>query len=135
MTFRILDFDGRGGSGRPGLLGGRGKNYGNKTDNIQWRFKRYTLMKNNYFMSYILDKFKAATLAVLTGFVIGSLGVIWPWKFTLEKTIGTKTVVTGYQWQLPALEKPLLLAVLLMLAGAGLVLLLDRIAGKKESKK
>ena len=86
-------------------------------------------------LSYILEKFKAATLAVLTGFVIGSLGVIWPWKFTLEKMVGEKIVVTGYTWQLPAADKPFLLAVLLMLAGAGLVLLLDKIAGTKETKK
>jgi hypothetical protein len=43
--------------------------------------------------------------------------------------------VTGYTWQLPAADKPFLLAVLLMLAGAGLVLLLDKIAGDKETKK
>ena len=86
-------------------------------------------------LSYILEKFKAATLAVLTGFVIGSLGVIWPWKITLEKMLGEKTIVTGYTWQLPAFDKPFLLAMLLMLAGAGLVLLLDKIANTKKTKK
>ena len=86
-------------------------------------------------LSYILEKFKAATLAVLTGFVIGSLGVIWPWKITLEKMVGEKIVVTGYTWQLPAVDKPFALAMLLMLAGVGLVLLLDKIAGTKRSKK
>jgi hypothetical protein len=67
--------------------------------------------------------------------VIGSLGVIWPWKFTLEKPVGEKTVVTGYTWQLPAADKPFLLAVLLMLAGAGLVLLLDKISVNKKTEK
>ena len=86
-------------------------------------------------LSYILEKFKAATLAVLTGFVIGSLGVIWPWKSTLKETVGEKTVVTGYTWQLPAADKPFLLAVLLMLAGAGLVLLLDKISVNKKTEK
>ena len=86
-------------------------------------------------ISYILEKFKTTTLAVLTGFVIGSLGVIWPWKITLEKMVGNKPVVTAYTWQLPAVDKPFLLAMLLMLAGAGLVLLLDKIAGTKKSEK
>ena len=86
-------------------------------------------------LSYILEKFKAATLAVLTGFVIGSLGVIWPWKITLERVVDEKTVVTGYTWQLPAVDKPFFLAMLLMLAGAGLVLLLDKIANIKKTKK
>ena len=86
-------------------------------------------------LSFILEKFKAATLAVLTGFVIGSLGVIWPWKFTLKKMVGEKTVVTGYTWQLPEPDNDLLLAILLMLAGASLVLLLDKTAGTKETKR
>jgi hypothetical protein len=38
-------------------------------------------------------------------------------------------------WHLPPIDKPLLLAVLLMLAGAGLVLLLDKLAGKRRSHK
>ena len=86
-------------------------------------------------LSFILDRFKATTLAMLTGFVTGSLAIIWPWKTTLTKAIGEKTAVTGYQWNLPEPGKPLLLALLLMLAGAGLVLLLDKLAGKRRSHK
>jgi len=86
-------------------------------------------------VSFILDRFKATTLAMLTGFVAGSLAVIWPWKTTLTKTIGEKTSVTGYQWNLPEPNKPLLLAVLIMLAGAGLVLLLDKLAGNHKARK
>ncbi len=86
-------------------------------------------------LSFILDRFKATTLAMLTGFVAGSLAVIWPWKTTLTKTISEKTAVTGYQWNLPELNKPLLLAVLIMLAGAGLVLLLDKLAGNHKTRK
>jgi putative membrane protein len=96
----------------------------------------------------VLDKFKSTVLAVLTGFVAGSLAVIWPWK---DKLIGTesgeqiytpamalpeKYKLMAYQnWHLPPIGESLLLAVLLMLAGAGLVLLLDKIAGGGETKK
>ena len=86
-------------------------------------------------LSFIFDRFKATTMAVLTGFVIGSLAVIWPWKTTMTKTIGEKTAVTGYQWNLPAPDKPLLLAILIILAGAGLVLLLDKLAGNHKARK
>ena len=86
-------------------------------------------------LSFILDRFKATTMAVLTGFVTGSLAVIWPWKTTMTKTIGEKTAVTGYQWNLPAPDKPLLLAILIILAGAGLVLLLDKLAGNHKARK
>ncbi len=31
-------------------------------------------------LGYLFDKFKNQTIALLTGFVLGSLGFIWPWK-------------------------------------------------------
>ena len=86
-------------------------------------------------LSFILDRFKATTLAMLTGFVAGSLAVIWPWKTTFTKTIGEKTAVTGYQWNLPEPGKPLLLALLIILAGSGLVPLLDKLAGNHKARK
>ena len=82
-------------------------------------------------LSYVLGKFKAATLAGLSGFVIGSLAVIWPWKTEITKQFEGKVKVTGYEWNYPAPDQALFHAVLLMLAGAGLVLILDRIAGPK----
>ena len=85
-------------------------------------------------LSFVLDKFKAPTLAGLTGFVIGSLGVIWPWKTKLLQTFNEKIKVTGYDWNLPTPDQNLFHALLLMLAGAGLVLILDRIAGEKPAK-
>ena len=98
-------------------------------------------------LSVILDKFKATVLAVLTGFVAGSLAVIWPWKdISIQTGTGQQTIhpeellPEGYRilafqnWHLPPIGESLLHAVLLMLAGAGLVLLLDKIAGTKETK-
>ena len=82
-------------------------------------------------LSYVLGKFKSATLAGLTGFVIGSLAVIWPWKTEITKKFEGKVKVTGYEWNYPSPDQTLFHAVLLMLAGAGLVLILDRIAGSK----
>ena len=86
-------------------------------------------------LSIVLEKFKSITMALLTGFIIGSLAVIWPWKEEIKSTFGSKEKVTGYQWHLPAADNMLLLALLLMLAGAGLVLILEKIAGNpaKES--
>ena len=84
-------------------------------------------------LSYVLDKFKAPTLAGLTGFVIGSLAVIWPWKTEITKQFEDKVKVTGYEWNYPVPDQALFHALLLMLAGAGLVLILDRIAGPKPA--
>jgi len=86
-------------------------------------------------LSIVLEKFKSITMALLTGFIIGSLAVIWPWKEEIRSMFGGKEKVTGYQWHLPVPDNMLLLALILMLAGAGLVLILEKIAGNpaKES--
>ncbi len=54
-------------------------------------------------ISYILKKHYDATIALLTGFVIGSLLIIWPWKTAAETIIGRngETKIIAYQWNLP----------------------------------
>ena len=45
-------------------------------------------------LKYILDKHRNNTLALLTGFIIGALNKIWPWKEVLESMeVGGKTLV------------------------------------------
>ena len=72
---------------------------------------------------------------MLTGFVAGSLLVIWPWKVPIMQTftVGEKVKekVIGYDWNLPDLSMATLCAVLLMIAGALLVLLLERAGAVK----
>ncbi len=38
------------------------------------------LVTLSHFLSYLLKKYKWATNAAILGFIIGSLGVVWPWK-------------------------------------------------------
>lgn len=45
------------------------------------------LMAFSRFLSWLLDNYHATTLAVLIGFLIGSLNVTWPWKIVLESFI------------------------------------------------
>ncbi len=87
-------------------------------------------------LAIVLEKFKATTMALLTGFIVGSLAVIWPWKEEIKTTFNGKEKVTGYEWHLPLPDEMFLLAILMMLAGAGLVLILEKIASNttKEEK-
>lgn len=100
------------------------------------------LMTFSRVLSFILDKWHHGTLSLLTGFVAGSLLVIWPWKikqylmgdggeFALRKG---KKILIGYEWYLPAPDQQLLLAVLIMMAGAALVPLLEFFANPKPAK-
>ena len=97
------------------------------------------LMAFSRVLSFILEKWHYATLSLLTGFVAGSLIVIWPWKMNKyllgdggEAVLSKgKKILIGYEWHLPTQDQQLLLTVLLMLAGAGLVPILEFLAGNK----
>ncbi|WP_055435534.1 DUF368 domain-containing protein [Lacinutrix algicola] len=44
------------------------------------------LVTFSHVLSYILKHYKSVTTASIIGFIIGSLGVVWPWKETIFKT-------------------------------------------------
>ena len=44
------------------------------------------LVTFSHALNYILKHYKNITLATIVGFIIGSLGVVWPWKETIYKT-------------------------------------------------
>ena len=48
------------------------------------------LLSFSKLLKWMFAKFKNATLAVLTGFIIGSLNKIWPWKETLTWRTNSK---------------------------------------------
>ena len=89
-------------------------------------------------LSWLFDRFRDATVASLTGFIIGSLLVIWPWKERVflkdEAGIvllrGDEPVEAGYQWLAPPWGEPVTWAAFgLMLCGCVLVLVLELVAG------
>lgn len=86
-------------------------------------------------LKWLFDHYSNLTLAVLTGFIAGSLNKIWPWKKVLETAqFGDKSVVIRETSVLPwnfEGEPHLFPAIILMLAGFVLILLLERIATEK----
>ncbi|WP_111683560.1 DUF368 domain-containing protein [Winogradskyella tangerina] len=44
------------------------------------------LVTFSHILNYILKHYKNITLATLVGFIVGSLGLVWPWKKTIYKT-------------------------------------------------
>jgi putative membrane protein len=47
------------------------------------------------FLSWLLANFQAAVIALMCGFLVGSLSIIWPWKSTLyQKVSDTGEVLT-----------------------------------------
>ena len=85
-------------------------------------------------IAWIFKHFEDQTLSLMTGFVLGSLVVIWPWKTAVMQTVQRankppKEVVASYQWYLPELASTnTLICVALMIVGAISIYLMERFA-------
>lgn len=75
-------------------------------------------------LGYLLRRFHDITIAVLIGFMLGSLRKVWPWK--LGDCIENENILP------PAVDGAFFLALLAGAAGFALVLLIERFAGRKE---
>lgn len=79
-------------------------------------------------ISYVLKKHYDSTISLLTGFIVGSLLIIWPWKVPLETILGRNgdLKVISYNWILPdfvAIEN--IYCFILILAGIAVVFLIE----------
>ena len=100
------------------------------------------LVTFSHILNYVLKHYKSITLSILMGFIIGSLGVVWPWKKTLYKTVedgayllgstGEK-VIENYKRFLPELSSETYLAIMYIVIGILIVLALEWY-GKKTRK-
>ncbi len=92
----------------------------------------FGLLSFSRVLKWLFFRFKAITLAVLTGFIAGSLNKIWPWKQVLETiTIGDKEVALRENSVLPWNfdgEPKILFSIVLMIVGFLLILILERVA-------
>lgn len=98
----------------------------------------------SHVISFLLKKAEGSTMGVLTGFILGSLLIIWPWKneIYLKNNLNEfvlkdgERVITGYERFLPEIsDSNTLISLLLMLFGAVLVLLLDRAGQNKVNEE
>ncbi|MBT9188928.1 DUF368 domain-containing protein [Zobellia russellii] len=85
-------------------------------------------------LKWMFNNQKNLTLALLTGFIVGSLNKIWPWKRVLDtKTIGEKIItidenVSPFNFDG---DNQLMIAVIAALAGFLVIFILERTASKK----
>jgi len=81
-------------------------------------------------LAWVFREFHDVAVALLTGFVAGSLLIIWPWKRSVTETFEAagrvKEKVVGYEWFLPEPSGAALLAVLMMVLGFLAVWMLER---------
>jgi len=94
-------------------------------------------------LSWVLDKYHSATVALLAGFMLGSLNKVWPWREVLEYVTNSKGE------QVPAFDKSILpwhffattgkdpqvfQAIFMMALGVFIVVLIEKIAVRLKTK-
>ena len=81
-------------------------------------------------LNYFFDHFQDATISLLTGFVVGSLLIIWPWKTTHYIKIETREKAVGYDWYFPSFDYEMIIGVGLILLGFIVVSGIERLGTK-----
>lgn len=100
------------------------------------------LVTFSHLLSYILKHYKSITLSAIIGFIIGSLGVVWPWKKTIYKineggtflldSTGEK-IIQNYERFIPEFNTETFYAIAFVFLGIAIVLGLE-IYGQKTRK-
>ena len=100
------------------------------------------LLSFSHLLSWLFSRFHNVTLALLTGFLIGSLNLVWPWKHTLtfyensdgvQLALKQENVLPATFQRLSGADPHTVSCISLMVLGLVLVILLERF-GKKTEK-
>jgi len=86
-------------------------------------------------LSWLMHHYRAPLLAGLSGILVGSLSIIWPWKLDASGRLLSESLAPGWQNVLPwdyaqRADAQLVLSLILALGGVVLVLLIERFAKK-----
>ena len=86
-----------------------------------------SIISISYLLSWLMKEYRNETLSVLSGFMIGSLPVVYPWKEVLPG-------MYDYSFHLPPMTGELVLAIVMAVIGAVLVFVLSHLSKKKEER-
>ena len=86
-----------------------------------------SIISISYLLSWLMKEYRNETLSVLSGFMIGSLPVVYPWKEVLPG-------MYDYTFHLPPMTSEFVLALIMAVVGAALVLVLSHLSKKKEER-
>lgn len=99
------------------------------------------LIAFSHILSWIYKKYKDQTISILTGFILGSLSILWPWKNEVYRldSIGNfilkdgEIIIQGYTKYIPeTINIEVILAISLMIMGFITIYLIEKLAGTQE---
>lgn len=112
------------------------------------------LVAFSHLLSWIYKKFRDQTISTLTGFILGSLAILWPWKNSFDSNgeiiptnrfgafvdnsgavISEEVKVYGYKQILPSgLDGVFITALILIILGVVSIWLIEKFAGNTEKE-
>jgi len=100
------------------------------------------LLAFSHILSWIFKRYKDQTISLLTGFILGSLSILWPWKNEVYQTsppgeILLKSsgdpVIIGYEKYLPQqFDTEVIISILLVITGIITIWVIERYADEKK---
>lgn len=94
-------------------------------------------------LSWILDRYHNVAVALLAGFMLGSLNKVWPWREIKEYATNSKgeqisvfdqSILPGKYFEVTGKDPLLLQAILMMALGVFIIILIERIATRLKLK-
>ncbi|OQD42333.1 DUF368 domain-containing protein [Croceivirga radicis] len=86
-------------------------------------------------LKWMFKNYRNTTLALLTGFILGSLNKIWPWKVVLETKVFDDKVIPVNEVSISPFnyegDPKLILALVLAILGFSVIFILEKLAAKK----
>lgn len=95
------------------------------------------------FLSYILKNYHDATVALLAGFMLGSLNKVWPWREVLEYVTNSegqqvpvfdRSILPWNYLEVTGKDPQVFQAIIMMALGVFIVVLIEKIAEKLKTK-
>ena len=99
------------------------------------------LITLSHVLTYVLKRYKNKTLALIMGFITGSLGVVWPWKNTAYKQdkfgdilldANDMAITENYERYFPDFNIQTIYLILIIILGVSIVLGLDWYGKKRK---
>ena len=91
----------------------------------------------SHILGYLIKRYRPTVIAVIIGFIAGSLSIMWPWKHHIYAQITTSTgavkdVIIGFDHYIPTLTAPMTwLVVSFIIAGAAFIIWVESISEQK----
>jgi putative membrane protein len=99
------------------------------------------LLAFSHFLSWVFKRYRNQTISLLTGFILGSLGILWPWQKTvfMVDELGNnilkrgEPVVFKYIRYIPDyIDREVVFAILFAIAGIITIWVIEKLAGQKS---